>query len=278
MTRLAARAALTLALSVAAVSCQFISGVHELHVDDSGCGPAGTACGGTCASGKETPLGTCGDDGTCSAAPRSCAPYTCDASGTECATSCSTSRDCSDAVCDTSSGTCQACEWTPDESLPAVVKECAPQGGGTCSEFGIDMANQSVTLDASEHPVVLTCKGDQCNGALVTCMGPFPCEIICNDNSCEDLDLRCSDTGRCSLKCNDSGCSGNVKVTCKANSCSVDCSGRDGPTHPSIHRECGSSCSCSETECGGGGGGGGGVVGGGDGGQTPWQGDARDRG
>lgn len=261
MTRLAAHAALTLAVSVAAVSCQFVTGLHDMRVDDSGCGPAGTPCGGTCASGEETPLGTCGEDGTCSAKPRSCAPYTCDASGTECATSCSTSRDCSDAVCDTSSGTCQACGWSPDESVSEFTKRCGLQGDGTCNESAINTANQPVTLDASERPMVLVCNGEQCNGALVTCKGPFPCEVICNDNSCQDLDLRCSDTGRCSLKCNDSGCSGNVKVACKANSCSVDCTGLDDDsTHPSIHRECGSSCSCTETpECGGGGGGGGGA-------------------
>lgn len=265
LRRLVAFAALTLVGGLAAASCQLVSGIDGMSVDDTAggvvaeCGPAGTPCGGTCERGKATPPGVCTDDGRCTAEPVACGLYDCDPSGTACATSCLPSgAGCIDgAVCLAPSATCTACGSVPEEAgdcggnnsflvsgsgertrcdcnKETCVLTCDAEGG--CSG--------SVLLDTLKSPVVLECD-DQCNGAVVTCMGPYPCEVVCSSGGCRDLTLRCSQDGRCLLKCNGTGCAGAVNVACGANFCAVAC----GVPNDSIHRECGSSCSCTEIGC-----------------------------
>ncbi|WP_433927566.1 hypothetical protein AB3662_31180 [Sorangium cellulosum] len=263
LRRLAACAALTLGASLAAASCQLVSGIDGMSVDDTvggvlaACGPVGTPCGGTCENGEETPPGICTDDGRCSAEPRECGLYDCDPSGAACATSCLPSgAGCIDrAVCQSPSATCTACGSAPEQAGDCSVNFLINSSGirtpcncnGETCELTCDDEGGcagSVLLDTMKSPVVLDC-GDQCNGAVVTCMGPYPCEVVCNSGGCQDLTLRCSQDGKCTLKCTGTGCAGNVTVECGTNFCTVAC----GVPNDSIHRECGSSCSCPLIGC-----------------------------
>ncbi|WP_437730813.1 hypothetical protein [Sorangium sp. So ce1335] len=265
MKRLAACAVLTLTAGLAAASCQLVSGIDGMSVDVAAdgvvawCGPAGTPCGGTCEDGKHTPPGVCTEDGTCSAQPRDCGLYDCDPSGTACATSCLPSgAGCIDsAVCHTPSATCAKCDSGPEQDGDCsgnnsfLISSSGERSRCDCNGQRCELTCDAeggcagpVLLDTLKSPVLLEC-GDQCNGAVVTCMGPYPCEVVCNSGGCRDLTLRCSQDGSCLLMCNGSGCSGNVKVECGTNFCAVAC----GVSNESIHQECGSSCLCRDIGC-----------------------------
>ncbi len=104
---------------------------HDGACDGSGhCGlyPAGTSCSGTsCADGKLTMARICNGNGGCVAAITfSCAPYTCDATGTQCGTSCTTADDCTNGACVT--GTCGSHVLT---ALCTTDSDCA---SGHCAQ------------------------------------------------------------------------------------------------------------------------------------------------
>ncbi|XYH94122.1 hypothetical protein ACMHYB_40675 [Sorangium sp. So ce1128] len=164
LRRLAAGAAVTLASSLAAPSCQLVSGIDGMNVDKAAggvlaeCGPMGTRCGGTCVDGEYTPPGVCMDDYTCTAQPRDCGYYDCDPGGTACATSCLPSGEgCVDsAVCQSPSATCTRCGSVPEDP-------------GHCS------INNTV-ITSSTGSTTCDCDGDTCvMNATSRAGAPSPC-------------------------------------------------------------------------------------------------------
>jgi len=222
--------ALSFTAGLVVFGCQFVAGIAGLE--------------GT----EESPGATCDD--------AECGPYSCNAAGTACNTTCSRmGGGCKeDAVCAApmgQPGICHGCGWS---SMPGVCPSdtCDSCAGNVCTRVcdepdecaqgDVDAGAPALVLDTRAAPVRLECR-DQCNDILVNCMGGSACEVVCEDGGCQGLTLKCGPDGECSLVCKGTSCAG-AAMLCGDNRCKATCD-----TAVEIDQSCGGSCDCPSNGC-----------------------------
>lgn len=182
-------------------TCDLVTGGTDPDVEctaapQASCGNSGAGCRGdanacslwpgntvcipsTCSAGQEVTAGLCNGAGTCvPGTQQQCTPYVCDAGGTACLTSCSSSTQC------VSSHYCDSPNCVVDEGVGTPCTEAAqcdtnhcPAQDGVCCDLPCDGECESCAgadtcgTDGTCAPIVAgTDPLDECSGAPV-CFG-----------------------------------------------------------------------------------------------------------